>query len=308
VERPGSAGRGQEARPPSRAKLYGLLGLMLLIWSANFLFAKIALREVPGLLVACLRTAISGALMIPLYRLAARGRDPALRPFTRRDLPRMAAIGVLGMVGNQMLFVIGLSHTSVAHGSLVVATGPVLVLLGTAVLGHERLTRSRSAGMLAAAAGVITLQLGHKGGLVAGVAGDAVILTSAALFAAFSIFGRDLAMEVGSLAMSAIGYWGGALLALPYAAVGLWRFGPTHIGAAAWTGILYMSIAPSIVGYLIYSYALRWLPASRVASVTYLQPILATILAVVFLGERPGLAFLSGALVILFGVWLVQRR
>ena len=304
----GDAGSSQQARAPTRSQLHGLLGLMLLIWAANYLFAKLAVREVPGFLVACLRTVLSGLFMLPVYRLAARKRDPALRPWTGRDLPRLAAVGVLGIVGNQVLFVVGLSHTSVAHGSLVVATGPVMVLLGTAALGHERLSRSRAVGMVMAAAGVATLQLGHKDGIAAGLAGDATMLASAALFAGFSIFGKELSAEVGSLAVNAIAFWGGALLLLPYAAWGLWRFGPGNVSASAWVGILYMSVAPSIVGYLIYSHALRWLPASRVASVTYLQPVLATLLAVVFLGERPGIAFLTGAAIILAGVLVVQRR
>jgi drug/metabolite transporter (DMT)-like permease len=306
----GGAGPGTEARAPTRGRLYGLLGLMLLIWAANFIFAKLAVREVPGLLAACLRTVLSGLLMIPVYRLGSRRPDPSLRAWTRRDLPRMAAVGILGIVGNQVLFVIALSHTSVAHGSLVVTTGPLLVLLGTALLGHERLARSRVAGMSLAAAGVAALQLGHGGGqgILAGLAGDATMLASAALFAGFSIFGKQISSEVGSLAVNAVAFWGGALLLLPYAAWGLWRVGPTHIGPAAWIGILYMSFAPSIVGYLIYGYALRWLPASRVASVTYLQPVGATILAVAYLGERPGLAFLTGAVAVLAGVLLVQRR
>ena len=109
--------------------------------------------------------------------------------------------------------------------------------------------------------------------------------------------------------MNAVAFWGGAILALPWAALGLAALGgPGRIGPAAWVGILYMSVAPSIVGYLIYSYALRWLPASRVSSVSYLQPIGATLLGVAFLGERPGLAYAGGAAVVLAGVWIAQRR
>jgi drug/metabolite transporter (DMT)-like permease len=304
----GGAGPGAGARAPSKTGLYGLLGLMLLIWSANFLFAKLVVREVPGLLAACLRTVLSGVFMVPVYRYAARHRDPSTRPVTRRDLPRMILVGVLGIVGNQILFVVGISHTSVAHASLVVTAGPLLVLVGSAVMGHEPLARSRVVGMGMAAAGVATLQLGHQGGIVAGLAGDATMLLSSVLFAGYSIFGKEIGAQVGSLALNAVAFWGGALLTLPYAAWGLWRLGPTHVGPLAWVGLAYMAGASAIVGYLIYSHALRWLPASRVASVTYLQPVLATLLAVAFLGERPGLAFLTGAVIILGGVILVQRR
>lgn len=293
---------------PSRARLYGLLGLMLLIWSANFIFAKMAVRDAPPLLVACLRTVFSGLLMIPVFRVARRrAPDPALRPFTARDLPRMLAAGVLGIVGNQFLFVLALSYTSVAHGSIVGATSPVLVLLGAAATRAERLSPARAIGMLASLAGVVVLQLAHAPAGQSSPLGDALMLCNASLFAWFSLVGGKLAARVGTVAVNAVAYWGGAVLAFPFAVWGLARLGPGHIGVAAWVGIVYMSFAPSIVAYLIYSQALRYLPASRVASVTYLQPVLATLLAVAFLGERPGLGWAVGAAVILVGVWLVQR-
>jgi drug/metabolite transporter (DMT)-like permease len=306
----GGAGQPTDRRGGGRARLYGLLGLMLVIWAANFIFAKVAVRDTPPLLVACLRTVISGLVMIPVFRLV-RGRvpDPALRPLTARDLPRVAAIGVIGIVGNQFLFVLAISHTSVAHGAIVGATSPALVLLGAAALGIERLRPVRLLGMLAAAAGVGVLQIGNLTGGHGSALGDALMLGNAALFAGYSLLGGPLTAEVGTLAVNAVAYWGGAIVTLPFAVWGLFHVGgPGHIGAAAWAGIVYMSVAPSIVGYLIYSHALRYLPAWRVASVTYLQPVLATLLAVAFLGEQPGLAYACGALVILAGVWLVQKR
>ena len=122
-------------------------------------------------------------------------------------------------------------------------------------------------------------------------------------------WGVEVVSKVGTLAVNAVAFWGGAILALPFAAWGLWAIGgPQQLSLTAWSGILYMAFAPSIIGYLIYSHALRYLPASRVASVTYLMPVLAALLALALLGERPGVGYAAGAAVILGGVWLVQRR
>jgi len=307
MEHPSGACERSPRGAPSRARLYGLLAVMLGIWAANFIFAKVAVRTAPPVLVACLRTVLSGLLMIPVYRVVSRRHlDPVLRPFTLRDVPRMALVGVLGIVGNQFAFVLALSTTSVAHGAIVGATSPVLVLIGAAALGREKLRVRKVLGMLASVAGVAVLQFGRVPSGHSSPVGDAVMLGNAALFAGFSLLGKPLLEEVGSLAVNAVAYWGGALLALPYAVFGLVRVGPAQLGLAAWAGVLYMAVAPSIVGYLIYAHALRYLPSSRVASVTYLQPVLATLLAVALLGERPGLGYAFGALVILGGVWLVQ--
>jgi drug/metabolite transporter (DMT)-like permease len=289
---------------PGPAQLYALLGLMLLMWSGNFIFAKLAVRTVPPLVVVCVRTVIAGVLAFPFY--LGFGRGPEIRRFGRRDLPRLAAIGVLGIVGNQMLFVLALSRTSVAHGAIVGATGPVMVLLLTASSGQERLTRGKLAGLLAAAAGVIVVQLGKAPAGAPSLAGDLLMLGNAALFAGFSVVGKGAASEFGSLALNAVAFWAGGLLALPYGAWGLWRVGLGNVGLVAWIGIFYIAFT-AIAGYAIYSYALRYLPASRVSGITYIQPPLATLMAAAFLGERPGLAFAVGAVAVLGGVWLARR-
>ncbi len=311
VERPGIAGRSQDARPPSRAKLYGLLALMLLIWSANFLFAKMALREVPG---------AAGGL--PAHRPLRRPHGPAVpaggpgQPIRRcarftRARPARAwrPSASWASSGTRCCSSSALSHTSVAHGALVVATAPVLVLLGTAVLGHERLTRGRLAGMLAAAAGVAMLQLGHKGGLVAGVArrrGDAdqrrPLRRLLHLREGRSPRGGHAGHERGR-ATGAARCW-----RCPSPPWGSGGSGRPHVGAAAWTGIALHVDRPVDRRLPHLQHALRWLPASRVASVTYLQPVLATHPG----GRRSwgsarGWPSSAARLVILFGVWLVQR-
>jgi len=69
-----------------------------------------------------------------------------------------------------------------------------------------------------------------------------------------------------------------------------------------------MAIGSSVLGYLIYAHALRHLPASRVAVVLYLQPLVACLLAIAILGERPAIGFIPAAALVLSGVWMVERH
>ena len=75
----------------------------------------------------------------------------------------------------------------------------------------------------------------------------------------------------------------------------------------AWLCLLFMALFPSTICYLIYSYALTHIPASRVAAFSYIQPVLATMLAVVMLGERVTLPLVAGGAVIFSGVYLTER-
>ena len=288
-------------------RLYSLLGAMLLFWSANYIFAKIALREIPSALVVCLRTVLSGIFMWPIYLLAHQRWEPGVRRWSPRDAPKLMAVGVLGLVGNQMLFIIALGRTSVAHGSVISATAPIFVLLGAAMLGQEQLTFRKLGGMLTAAAGIALLQFAQSERGRATLIGDLLMLVSAIVFAAFNIYGKPLAVEFGTVTLNTFAFTGAGLLVLPLTIWSLAHYQFSEAGVAAWAGVLYMSIFPSILGYLIYSYALRYLPASRVASVSYLQPMSATLLAILFLHEKAGAAFVAGAALVLGGVWATGR-
>jgi drug/metabolite transporter (DMT)-like permease len=293
---------------PSRAQLYALLGVMLVFWSANFIFAKLAIRELPSVLVVCLRTLLAGVVMWPVYAFARDRFEPGMRVWRRQDVPMLTALGVLGVIGNQLLFIVGLSMTSVAHGSVITALAPLFVLSGAAVIGQEHFTGRKLIGMLVAAGGVGVLQIGrsHSGG--ATFAGDLIMVASQVVFAAFTVLSKRVAAQFGTITLNTFAFLCGALILLPFTVWDLSRIDVARVSYAAWMSVAYMALFPSIAGYLIYSYALRYLPASRVSSVSYLQPVLATLLAVFFLREQPGAAFAGGAALVLGGVYVTERR
>jgi drug/metabolite transporter (DMT)-like permease len=282
-------------KPAPSPAVYGWLALLLLLWSANFIFVKFALRELPVIVVLGWRYVFSAVLMLPV---ALRLRRPT-------GLPGILSVGLLGLVGNQVVFTIGISMTSVAHAGIITALTPVLVLIGSAVMGIERITRIRLAGVVTAACGVIVLQFSRGAAGEATPKGDAIMLLSVLLFAGFNLFGKPVAERVGTIPFNAISYFAAGLIAIPVASFTVHR--GMHAGLLAWSGVAYMAVCSSVVGYLIYAHALRRLPASRVSMVLYLQPLLATLFAVLMLGERPGAGFLPAAALVLTGVYIVER-
>jgi drug/metabolite transporter (DMT)-like permease len=81
----------------------------------------------------------------------------------------------------------------------------------------------------------------------------------------------------------------------------------TRVSAAGWLGLIYMAAFPSVVCYLIYYWALTYIPASRVSSFSYLQPPIATLLAVPLLGEPVTVWLALGGALVLLGVFLTER-
>jgi drug/metabolite transporter (DMT)-like permease len=285
-----------------KAWLYTLLAFMILTWGLNFVVAKIALREIPPLAVASIRTVMAGVFILPIFLWRTKGQR---RCWPARDIAALLLLGVAGAVGNQILFVIGLARTSVAHASVAVALSPITVLIIAAFAGQERITGRKTAGMLIAFSGIVALQFGHTSGRGPTLAGDLIVLISGSLFAAYAVFGKALTSRYGSLTANAFAYTGGAVLMLPISLWLLGKFDAARVSIAA--AVAYMAVFSAVVAYLIFYYALRWLPASRVSAFSYLQPLLATASAVLILGERPTAGFAVACALVLAGVFITER-
>ena len=287
--------------------LYPLVILMVVFWSGKYSAGKWALREFPSLLLASLRIMVAGATMLPLYWW--QSRDPNRRAQWRPgDGWLLFALGVLGVTLNQVLFVLGLGRTSVAHSSFIIGLVPVMVLLIAALKGLERLTARKAAGMLIALSGIVILKaFEHRGSGGPTWLGDLLTFGCALAFALFTVFGKPVTLRHSSVTVNTYGYVGGALCMAPVAAWQLHGFPLAGVSAAAWLSLLYMAMFSSVLCYLIYYWALTHISASRVSAFSYLQPVLATAMGVVLLDEPLTASVVAGGATILAGVYLAER-
>jgi drug/metabolite transporter (DMT)-like permease len=286
--------------------LYILILVMVTFWSANYAVGKILMREVPSVLAAGLRITLAAVFMTPLYAWQQGGGS-----WFNRDWPTLLALGVFGVTMNQFFFMVGLSRTSVAHSALLIGMTPVFVLLIAAAIRQERLTFRKALGMAIAIGGVLVLNTlpGRDTTPGAGptLLGDFYVFIGAVAFALFTVFSKPVSARYSPVTVNAWCYFGGALALAPST---LWEardFAFARVSVGAWLCLLFMSLFPSTICYLIYSYALTHISASRVAAFSYLQPVLATALAVAVLGERITLPLVAGGAVIFSGVYLTER-
>jgi drug/metabolite transporter (DMT)-like permease len=287
------------------ALLYSLILLMVVFWSGNYIVGKVALREFPPLLLIGWRLLLAGFLILPLYWLQGRQQK---RPVPWREWPALLCLGLFGVSLNQLLFVVGLSRTSVAHSALIVGLGPLLVLLLAAAIKQEHLTARKATGMAVALAGVCILKAfesHHEGGPT--WVGDICVFLSQLAFALFTVFGKRVTNRHSAVTVNTFGYVGGALALLPVTLWGFSGFSYARVSTAGWASVFYMALFPSVLAYLIYYHALKFVPASRISAFSYLQPVLATAMGVVLLGERITGSLLVGGTVIFSGVYLTER-
>jgi drug/metabolite transporter (DMT)-like permease len=214
-------------------------------------------------------------------------------------------MALFGIALNQILFLSGLKRTSVAHAAVVIALTPIQILLMSVILGRERFSFFRLAGMGIALCGVAVMQT-SKG--TATLAGDLLVLAAGFTFAIFTIISKPLTTRFGSLPTTSLLYWAAAGLLLPLTVYEARGFDFRGVPLVAWLLVAYLAAFPSVLCYLIWYHALGKLGASRVAMFSYLQPLFATLSAIPLIGEAAGWAVAVGGVLVLGGVALAEKR
>jgi drug/metabolite transporter (DMT)-like permease len=303
-------------RAPSRIAIAASITILVVVWAVNFIAAKIGLLYLPPLAMASFRVVLAGAVMVPLYlftsRLPAFTEAANLRRgrFTARDLWAFFYLGFFGVTVNQMCFTIGLYFTHVSHAAVIVGLGPIYILILAVLLGLERATGHKVVGMLIALVGVAVLA--SENGISAhsaSIEGDAITMTGSIGFAIYAVLGKRAAGKYDSLTMTAFNHFAGALIVLPvaiYEAASLHRAGNWPLPWHAWAALLYMAIFGSALAYVFYFWLLRYLEASQLSAFTYLLPVLATILGILWLGEKGSWSQVLGAVLALGGVYWIE--
>jgi drug/metabolite transporter (DMT)-like permease len=303
-------------RTPSRPAIAAAIGVLVLVWALNFIAAKIGLLYLPPLAMASFRVVLAGAVMIPVYlsclRLEAfaEAGERRRRGFAWRDFWIFLYLGFFGVTINQMCFTIGLYFTHVGHSAVIVGLGPIYILVLAVLFGLEQATGHKVVGMLIALAGVAVLA--SENGISvhsASIEGDAITMAGSIGLAMYAVLGKRVADKYDTLTMTAFNHFAGALIVLPLAIHEAWGLFSTGHGRQpwrAWAAVAYMAVFSSALAYVFYFWLLRYLEASQLAAFTYLLPVLATVLGIVWLGEKGSWSQIVGGLMALGGVYWIE--
>lgn len=267
---------------------------------------EISPREISPVTVVWLRFAMGVAIL----GIAVVARRQFALP-TRKDLGYFTILGLLGITFHQWLQSTGLQTAQASTTAWIVATTPVFMALLGWLLLKERLGWMKGGGIALAGLGVIIVV--SKGDLAAlstgrfGNPGDFLILISAPNWAVFSVLSRRGLRNQPAARMMLYVMSAGWILttAQLLAGPGLAEIG--QISLVGWLGVGFLGVFCSGLAYIFWYDALQAMPAAQLGVFLYLEPLVAVVVAAVVLGEPLLLASLMGGMIILLGVWLVNR-
>lgn len=185
------------------------------------------------------------------------------------------------------------------------ATLPLLTMVAGALLRVERLTLRKSLGVLIANGGAaLALLTGLASAPPEAWRGDLVMIRAAGCMALYNVWSRPFIARSGALAFVAVTMAAGSFcVATISAAQG--GFAALHgYGASQWIALAYMGVIGSALSFFLWVSALERTTPTRVASTLTLNPVTASALASVLLGEPIGISLLIGIAAVLSGIWI----
>ena len=283
--------------------VYIVLLIQMSIAGGTHIVAKAVLGEVDPATLTFLRSLFSTAGLMALF--FARNRQFGIE---RQDWIKLAWLGFLGLPLNQFLYLYGLGFSTPANGALLYATTPVFVLVLSSVMLKEKITAKKTVGILLAFAGVAVV-IFERGIDFSSehTYGNLMILLAVLAWALFTIQGKPMVLKYGAVKTTTVAMTIGMILFFPIGIFSATSFDFSSIDISHWVGVAYLGLGTSVFGYMLWYYALGKLETSKMAVFANGQPILATILAVIFLQYTITAVFVIGGVVTLAGVVMTQR-
>jgi len=268
------------------------------------IFGKVVLRSMsPSSLVSCRLTGAALAFVLLQRKLTPLFKMPA------KDFWLLALCSMLGVVGNQFLYVKGLSLTTVINVTLLSTTIPVFALFVSILFGYDQLSFRRLIGIALAAGGVIYLVNPARADLSAQTtAGNLLIVSNSLLYAIYLVISKTLLERYGAFNVITWIFLVGSVVTVP---VGVYSLRQENVGAitsGVWLLLVFIIIFPTVGAYYLNAWALSKVPPSTVAVYIYLQPLIAFGFAPLLLGEQWSSRTIIAAILIFMGVAVVTKR
>jgi len=278
----------------------------VLVWGASFVATKIALQSISPVTLIWIRF---GMGIIVLGAAVGLRRQFSLPQ--GKDWLYFALLGFLGIAFHQWLQSTGLVTSLATTTGWIVASMPIFIaLLGWLAL-KEKMNWVQALGILLAAFGVLLVITRGQLSVLAlsrfDNLGDILILISAPNWAVFTILSRrGLKTYPAALMIFYVMVFGWLFSSVLFLTGREWETIP-QLTLDGWLAVGFLGIFCSGLAYIFWYDALKALPVVQVGAFLYVEPVVTVIVAAVILGEKMTAAGLLGGLIIMLGVWLVNR-
>jgi len=288
----------------TKAHLY--LSIVALIYGGNYTAAKVILDgNYIGPYGLTLMRVLSGVILFSFFHaIYVKER------IKREDVPLLLLCAITGVAINQMLFIGGLKLTTHIHAALIATTIPVASIIAAHFILKERITHKKLFGIALGIAGVVFLTLyGKKIAYEkSGVLGDIMIFINACSFGTFLVLVKKLMYKYHPVTVTKWIFIFGTPFVLPFGFHEL-KYAPMNdFTLQVWLAIGYVLIGTTFIAYLLNTFSLKLVGPSTVSIYVYMQPVIATAIAMLLGKDELTLVKTAAGIMIFSGVFLVSKK
>ena len=290
----------------SPAWAYLLLSIAVLMWSGNFILGRAVHAEIPPVGLAFWRWVAAAAILAP-FAAPAAFRHSALRAEWRLLL----VLALFGVVAFNTLVYVGLQTTTAVNGALVNATMPALIVVTGLLLFRDTVSLAQAVGIALSFVGVATIIFRADIALVRALqftAGDVIVLAATACYAVYVVLWPRRPARLDPYGTLLVLFVAGAAILAPFYAWESLVAGRTV--PLTWTAagaVLYVAAGASVLAWICYNRGIELVGPGQAGMFINLNPVFASILAVILLGEPFRVYHAAGMALVFAGIWLATR-
>ena len=285
---------------------YLLLSITAMCWAGNAIVGRLAAGHIPPVTLSFLRWSIAFLLILPLAWRHLAQDWPAIRS----KLGVMVTLSLSGIACFNTLQYWALEHTQALNTLLLQSAGPLIVAVWSLILLGVRLTLAQAVGILLSLMGVLLILLQGDLSALSNIRfnkGDLIFMIALAMFALYSVLTLKRP-AIHGLSFLAFTFGCGAACLVP---LQIWELSARPAMAFNVPNLLtlfYVAVFPSTLAYLCFNRGVRLIGANRAAPFFHVVPVFGSIMAMIFLGERPQPFHFIGFALVLSGVFVASRK
>lgn len=265
----------------TRLKVHGSLFLTALFYGASYTVAKEVMpRLISPSAFILFRVSIACAFFWAIHPFVQRDR---IRP-SKRDLGYLAICALFGVAGNMLLFFKGLSISSPINAAVIMITTPIFILGFASFYLKEKMGWKKITGIALGSVGALLLILSAesvyaRGGSFNSSLGNLLVMVNALFFAIYLVLIKPMMAKYNTFTVVKWLFLFGTLMVIPFGLRDSLNIDWQAFDAPAWAAFWFIIIGISIAAYWLNAWALKHTKASVVGTYIYLQPLLATLIA-----------------------------